>query len=79
MKIESLIKNKNSFPARIEPGPVSSQKSTLPTAPLKLEKERISSPNLNSKETAHVAPTGVNRSPSSRVEPSIISKDVHFI
>ena len=38
------------------------KESTLPTAPLKLtlqilHKERISSPDLNSKETAHVTTT----------------------
>ena len=87
-KLKALFKKK-SFLARIQTGPVSSQESTLLTAPLKrttqvLHKERISSPHWNSKETAHVTTlysweplSKTFNFPSSRVAPSFISKTVH--
>ena len=68
MKIKSVIKNIAPWPGSYL-DPRRHNDSTLPTAPLKrtievLHKERISSPDLNSKETAHVKQrTRVNRSP----------------
>ena len=57
MKNKDVI-YKKIFLVRIGPGPVSSQESTLPTAPLQrtmrmLHEERLT-PDLNSEGTAHV-------------------------
>ena len=90
MKIKSAIKKNIPWPGS-NLDPCRHEESTLPTAPLKrtiqvLHKERISSPDLNLKETADVTTmywreqiSKTFNFPPSRVAPSFISKTVPFI